>query len=134
MKRKRAKVLEGRTYRHDTACGHIYIVVNHDDDGLFETFLALGKTGACGAAQLEMAGRLATACLRGNVEPEVIIKQLRGIRCPSAVWEDGVQITSCADAISRAIEEEYKYLEELKGNAHALELSEKLESSRRKAE
>ena len=50
------------------------------------------------------------------------------------MWEDGVQITSCADAVSRAIEEEYKYLEGLKGNAHALELSEKLESSRRKAE
>lgn len=121
--RERPKELLGHTYRILTGCGKMYITVNHDEIGLFEIFARVGKNGGCSSAQLELACRSITAGLRAGVDPKVFIKQAKGIRCPSSVWEDGQQILSCGDAIGRAIESENGKL-----------LSEKLESSRRKAE
>lgn len=121
--RKRAKVLSGTTYRIPTGCGNMYVTVNHDEVGLFEVFAHLGKSGQCGSAQLELACRSITAGLRAGVDPKVFVKQARGIKCPSSVWDEGEQILSCGDAIGRAIEKENGKL-----------LSETLESNRRKSE
>ena len=102
--RKRPKTTTGATERVNTGCGHLYITVNRDEHGICEVFSHLGKTGACGSAQLEANCRLISLALRSGADVASIVKQLRGIRCSSISWEDGKSILSCADAIASVLE------------------------------
>ena len=68
--------------------------------------MQMGKSGGCAASQLEAIGRLISTSIRAGVDPEAIIRQLKGIRCPSPSWEKGgTRIFSCADAIARVVED-----------------------------
>jgi ribonucleoside-diphosphate reductase alpha chain len=87
-----------------TGCGTIYVTVGSDEYGICEVFLTLGKSGGCAAAQLEAIGRLTSISLRAGIDIKSIIKQLRGIRCPSISWSGGKSILSCADAIASVLE------------------------------
>ena len=107
--RKRPKVTTGVTERVNTGCGYIYVTVNFDSQGISEVFSTLGKAGGCAAAQLEAISRLTSLALRSGIDIDSIVKQLRGIRCPSIAWEQGHAILSCADAIASVLE---KYLRE----------------------
>jgi len=78
--------------------------VNSDDQGICEVFSHLGKTGGCASAQLEAACRLISLALRSGVDVASIVRQLRGIRCPSIAWEGGKAVLSCADAIASVLE------------------------------
>jgi len=102
--RKRAKVTTGITERVTTGCGYIYVTVNSDDSGICEVFSTLGKAGGCALAQLEATCRLISLTLRAGSDVASIVRQLRGIRCPSIAWEDGKSILSCADAIASVLE------------------------------
>jgi ribonucleoside-diphosphate reductase alpha chain len=102
--RKRAKVTTGVTECVNTGCGHLYVTVNSDDEGILEVFALLGKAGGCAAAQLESIGRLISLSLRAGVDVGSVIKHLRGIRCPSVAWAEGKSILSCADAIASVLE------------------------------
>ncbi len=102
--RKRSKVTTGVTERVTTGCGYIYVTVNSDDQGIFEVFSHLGKAGGCASAQLEATCRLISLALRAGVDVASVVKQLRGIRCPSIAWEEGKSILSCADAIASVLE------------------------------
>jgi len=102
--RKRSKVTAGVTERVTTGCGYIYVTVNSDDHGIFEVFSHLGKAGGCASAQLEATCRLISLALRAGVDVASVVKQLRGIRCPSIAWEEGKSILSCADAIASVLE------------------------------
>jgi len=110
--KKRAKIVEGKTHKQITGCGNLYVTINHDEEGLVEIFAHLGKTGQCGAAQNESLCRAISIGLRSGVDPNVFIKQLSGIRCESPIWDDGIQILSCADAISIALKEEIDNMRE----------------------
>lgn len=94
----------GTTERITTGCGHLYVTINADEEGVCEIFTQLGKAGGCASSQLDSIGRLCSLALRSGVELEAIKKHLRGIRCPSPTWGKGGQVTSCADAIGIAIE------------------------------
>ena len=107
--RKRPKVTRGVTERINTGCGYIYVTVNFDDQGISEVFSTLGKAGGCAAAQLEAISRLISLALRSGIDVDAIVRQLRGIRCPSIAWEQGHAILSCADAIASVLE---KYIRE----------------------
>ncbi|MCL2149704.1 MAG: TSCPD domain-containing protein, partial [Dehalococcoidia bacterium] len=102
--RRRSRVTNGATERVTTGCGYIYVTVNSDDAGICEVFSHLGKTGGCAAAQLESTCRLISLALRSGVDITAVVKQLKGIRCPSIAWEDGKSILSCADAIAGVLE------------------------------
>jgi len=102
--RKRAKTTTGVTERVTTGCGYIYVTVNSDERGICEVFSTLGKAGGCASAQLEATCRLISLALRSGVDVAKIVRQLRGIRCPSIAWEEGKAVLSCADAIASVLE------------------------------
>ncbi len=102
--RARPYVTRGSTQRLETGCGHLYVTINEDDRGLCEVFTQMGKSGGCTASQAEAVGRLISLALRSGIEPEVIVKQLKGIRCPSPLWQPGGMVLSCSDAVAKALE------------------------------
>ncbi|MHB8882293.1 MAG: vitamin B12-dependent ribonucleotide reductase [Thermodesulfovibrionales bacterium] len=103
--RKRPENIVGATRHMKTGCGNIYVTINEDEHGqLFELFTHMGKAGGCASSQAEAIGRLVSLALRSNIEPEVIMKQLKGITCHNQAWTSGGKITSCSDAIAKALE------------------------------
>ncbi|MDA8083329.1 MAG: vitamin B12-dependent ribonucleotide reductase [Nitrospiraceae bacterium] len=107
--RKRPENIRGETRHMKTGCGNIYVTINEDEHGqLFELFTHMGKAGGCASSQAEAIGRLVSLALRSNIEPDVVIKQLKGITCHNQAWASGGKITSCSDAIAKALE---RYME-----------------------
>jgi len=106
--RKRPAETKGTITKVTTGCGSLYVTVAYDDKGIFEVFSTLGKSGACASAQLEAICRLISTALRSGVDVAQIVKQFRGIRCPSIAWEGGKSILSCADAIASVLEKHIK--------------------------
>lgn len=107
--RPRPQVMSGTSTKVNTGCGSLYVTVNQDENNKpFELFTQMGKAGGCASSQLEAIGRLVSLALRSGVEPKEIADQLRGIRCPAPSWDQGAKVLSCADAISRTIEQRLK--------------------------
>ena len=99
-KAPRPRTVLGATEKIPTGCGNMYVTVNEQDGKPFEVFGILGKAGQCTKCQTEGLTRLMSLGLRYGVPAEEMVKQLRGIICPSPVWDDGTQILSCPDAIA----------------------------------
>jgi len=107
--KKRPPVIKGATRLLKTGCGHLYVTINEDENGKpFEVFTNIGKAGGCASSQSEAIGRLISLSLRSNIEPDEIVKQLKGISCHQPSWTEGGKILSCSDAIAKAIEK-YEY-------------------------
>lgn len=109
------KCLSGNTYVKDTACGKLYITINHDENGnLVEVFIDPSKSGGC-VANAECLGRYASMAMRGGMKIESVVDATRGIKCSACTKSKGVKNIdglSCGDIVARTIQEEY---EKLKG-------------------
>lgn len=105
-KRKRPKVTTSETVKVDTGCGKIYITLGWDGDYLIEVFATLGKAGCCPRAQLQALTRSVSLGLKYGIPLEEYVEELKDIKCPNSSWDDGQQILSCADAISKVIDYE----------------------------
>ncbi|MFA5794349.1 MAG: vitamin B12-dependent ribonucleotide reductase [Candidatus Brocadiia bacterium] len=104
--RPRAEIIFGSTRKVKTGCGNLYVTINYDENGRpFELFSAMGKAGGCAASQTEGLSRLVSFALRSGADIKEVVKQLKGISCHSTSWGKGGKILSCADAISKALEE-----------------------------
>ena len=104
----RARKTTGQTTKYRMGCGTLFVTVNKDEKGLCEVFANLGKAGGC-PSQSEATCRAVSAALRSGVEPQVLIEQLKSIRCLSTIAErktnKEINVLSCPDAIARALEE-----------------------------
>ena len=101
--RPRPAVTMGITEKVKIGCGNLYVTVNYDENGICEVFTNTGRHGGC-PSQAEATARLVSIALRSGIDVQTIIGQLKGIRCPSTIRQPGMKVTSCPDAIARAIE------------------------------
>ncbi len=134
--RPRPKITTGRTIKTRTGCGSLFVTINEDEYGIAEVFVQLGKSGGCAASQTEAIGRLISIALRSFINPEVIVEQLKGIRCPSIGFDDGEIITSCADGVAKVLEKylkgEFEKVKEVKGIKPLTEFAEEKKEKKTK--
>ena len=78
--RPRVRVTRGQTSKFRMGCGTLFVTVNRDEQGLCEVFANLGKAGGC-PSQSEATCRVVSAAMRAGVDPNVLVEQLKGIRC-----------------------------------------------------
>ena len=107
LPRPRPDVTMGYTEKVKIGCGKLFITVNYDEQGICEVFTNTGRAGGC-PSQSEATARLVSIALRAGVDSGEIITQLKGIRCPSCLRQAGVPVTSCPDAIAKALEKVLK--------------------------
>jgi ribonucleoside-diphosphate reductase alpha chain len=104
--RPRPQTMQGITRRMETSCGSLYVTVNQDETGRpFEVFTSMGKAGGCASSQSEAIGRLVSLGLRSGVDPDQIIRQLRGISCHLPRGMGKNRVSSCADAVAQALQQ-----------------------------
>lgn len=105
--RPRPRKTNGCTIKASTGCGSLFVTINRDQKGLFEVFTNLGKAGGC-PSQSEATARILSVALRSGIDPEILIEQLKGIRCLSTIAHrkdnKNINVLSCPDAIARALE------------------------------
>ncbi len=111
--RPRPAITQGFTERVKIGCGNLYITVNYDENGICEVFTSTGKAGGC-PSQSEATARLVSVALRSGISVQEIYDQLKGIRCPSTIRQQGMSCTSCPDAIAKVVAKVAKYIEDHK--------------------
>lgn len=105
--RPRPEAVPGVTYEIKTGYGDLYVTINHDTQGeMFEVFATIGRTGGVFAAKSEAICRMISLALRSGIQPNAIIKQLRGIRGPMPTWTKRGMVLSIPDAIAQIMQED----------------------------
>ncbi len=118
-----------KTYQKKTACRNIYVSIVYKDEEPFKKIDYIkiygeSRSNDCGCSYLESTADLLTALLRRcdlrkKSEARLIIKALRDHRCNKPHMANPKERTSsCADAVGRALQEEFGITnDELRGRA-----------------
>ncbi|MGI6767178.1 MAG: vitamin B12-dependent ribonucleotide reductase [Lentihominibacter sp.] len=131
--RPRSTVTQGFTEKVKIGCGNLYITTNYDENGICEVFTSTGKAGGC-PSQSEATARLASVALRSGISIEEVYDQLKGIRCPSTIRQQGMSCTSCPDAIAKALMKVSKFIDTEKGNGRTIDVPEEFAPLKKDAE
>lgn len=104
-KQVRPKVVRGETLKVKSPCGEVFVTMNDSDTGdLMEIFVRFGKSGTCASLVANALTMITSYGLRSGMDVTDAIKGLIGHGCHKApVYDEGGQITSCVDAIGKAI-------------------------------
>ncbi|MBR9701747.1 adenosylcobalamin-dependent ribonucleoside-diphosphate reductase [Candidatus Pacearchaeota archaeon] len=94
--------LKGVTYEMRTGCGPLFITINYDKNGPVELFANMNPPGGCAAAQTSATGIVISRGFHKGVNPRVIAKHYRAIRCPET--NDLLGRGSCSQAIAKALD------------------------------
>lgn len=100
----RPKVMEGRTLKLKLPQGSIYLTANLVAGDVKEVFVTLGKSGADENADAAALGRLISLYLQHGGDIKNVISTLKGIKGKYVSWDEGTQLQSIPDAISKALE------------------------------
>jgi len=102
-----------RTHKYKLGCGSIYVTIVRDPEDLkiIRVFANIGKAGGCAQAQTETVCRMITRAIRAGDDPsstskDSMVASLGGIRCHRPAHMGSEEITSCADAIGRALNDD----------------------------
>ena len=101
--RPRPDTISGATQKVETGYGGLYVTINEDDQGVFEVFARIGKSGGYTASFTEAIARLSSLCLRSGIPPQQVVQQLEGIRSPKVTFDRGEQVHSVPDGIAKAM-------------------------------
>ena len=100
------KYAHAERFKVSSGCGSFWLFLCYDDEGnLREIFSQSATQGGC-QGLTEALSRMTSLALKSNIHPEVIIDQLKSVRCPVSMMmtkEKGLDSRSCADAIGNAI-------------------------------
>lgn len=105
-KKARPKAVRGETLVMKSPCGKIFVTMNDNPDtgDLMEVFVRFGKSGTCASLVANALTMITSYGLRSGMDVTDAIKGLIGHGCHKApVYDEGRQITSCVDAIGKAI-------------------------------
>lgn len=108
--RPRPAITRGFTEKMRIGCGTLYVTTNYDENGICEVFTSTGKAGGC-PSQSEATARLVSIALRSGISVSEVYDQLKGIRCPSTIRQQGMSCTSCPDAIAKVLMKVSKFIE-----------------------
>ncbi len=103
----RPRLLQGETERMETGCGKLFVIMNDDELGPREVFANMGKAGGCASSSTEALGRLISLALKKGASAAEVVEQLKGIRCHQPYGLGPNAVTSCADAMGKALERRY---------------------------
>ena len=106
-KSHRPQKLESKSLEIPCPCGRIYIHITFDANNRpFEIFTRLGKQGGCASATTSGVAIASSLAIRSGADPLDMANGLIGISCHRSPAYDGeTKITSCIDAIGRALRE-----------------------------
>jgi ribonucleoside-diphosphate reductase alpha chain len=124
--RERPQITYGYTEKITTGCGNLYVTINSDNSGPCEVFASMGKAGGCAASQLDAQARLISMALRSHVDPHSVVKQLKGMRCPSPslLPKKNGKVLSCSDALAKVLERFLDNFEAQRGQTNSETLTE----------
>lgn len=93
----REMILSGKTVKQKTACGNVYVTLNHNTDNQpEECFITLGKSGGCTSALMQAISGLIRVGLKYKAPLAEIVSKLEDISC----YRSSEQLLSCINGIA----------------------------------